>query len=304
MYTIIGSGFGIYGYLPALVEGFGETVVLPSIYKDKILSRRELASTVANIRWVKDENVALSLAKSIVIATTPERQFEVVMRCLSLSNIEKLIIEKPVAVTPERAAILVANLDAKKKRYRIGFTFLYTSWQKKLRWSKLLVSKDELTITWTFMANHFDKKLPTWKRNRTEGGGVLRFYGIHLVALLASQGYDGVLESKIEGDLPDEPLRWRAVLTGSGLANCNVFLDSFCTQKRFEISQSNSKNKRIILTAGDPFELECSDQCSDSRIGPLKRLIGTFEDDDSNVKSYYTNVINLWAAIERASSIQ
>lgn len=148
------------------------------------------------------------------------------------------------------------------------------------------------------MANHFDKKLPTWKRNRTEGGGVLRFYGIHLVALLASQGYDGVLESKIEGDLPDEPLRWRAVLTGSGLANCNVFLDSFCTQKRFEISQNHAGHKRIMSRAADPFESEHPDQCADSRIGPLRGLIHSFDENDEDFKRYYKNAINLWALIE------
>jgi hypothetical protein len=298
MYTIIGSGFGLYGYLPAIVEGFGETVVLPRAYEGKVRARVELANTLTNIHWAKDEDVGLSQATTVVIATTPQRQFETVLRCVSLLNIEKLILEKPIAATPAQASILVERLGATGKRYRIGFTFLYTSWHKQLEWSKLLFSTNELYFTWTFKADHFVKDLDTWKRNRTEGGGVLRFYGIHLVALLASKGYDGVRESKIEGDRPDEPLRWRALFTGVGLPNCHVFVDSLCVEKRFEISQNHDGHEQIIISATSPFESERSPQCADSRIGSLVGLINSFDENDEDFKLYYTKVINLWALIE------
>ena len=42
MYSIIGSGFGLYGYLPAIIKLHKKGVVLPEKYKEKILLRPEL----------------------------------------------------------------------------------------------------------------------------------------------------------------------------------------------------------------------------------------------------------------------
>lgn len=301
MYTIIGSGFGIYGYLPAIVTGFGGAVVLPHAYEAKLLARAELSNTLTNIHWVKDEDAALSQASIVIVAIAPKNQYEMVMRCLNLKNIKELILEKPIAATPAMASSLVAKINEEKKKYRIGFTFLYLSWTKKLEISKSMVSDTELSITWTFMANHFYKHLATWKRSNIQGGGVLRFYGIHLVALLASQGYDGVIESKIEGDHPDEPFKWQAVFIGPELPKCRVFVDSFSTLKQFEISQNQAGQKRTILSVTDPFEMEQSDQYVDSRVGSLIKLINTLKDDDDKYIKLYIGSINLWQKIESIS---
>ena len=34
MFTVVGSGFGLYGYLPALLEAFEDPVALPVAYRD------------------------------------------------------------------------------------------------------------------------------------------------------------------------------------------------------------------------------------------------------------------------------
>ena len=302
MYTIIGSGFGLYGYLPALVEGFDETVILPISYEYTVRTRPELFGMLGNIRWVKDEQVALSQVSAVVIATPPLRQYKAAIHCLTLPNIKKIILEKPIAVTPELASSLVDKIGTTNKRYRIGFTFLYTKWHHQLEHSKLLVSDGDLHITWKFMANHFAKQLSSWKRRSAEGGGVLRFFGIHLVAMLASKGYDKVKQSKIESNENEEQFWWQAMFTGSGLPNCYVFVDSFSTEKCFKISQNYLGSIKIIASSIEPFESERSNQGSDLRVGPLKKIIATFDENDEDFKQYYIKTINLWAATESLSS--
>jgi predicted dehydrogenase len=300
MYTIVGSGFGIYGYLPALVEGLGETVVLPRAYEAKVRARPELAGAIAGIRWVDDAEAALSQADAVVVATHPERQLEVVARCVSLPRIAKLVLEKPLAATPALAAELLARLDGANKRYRIGYTLLHAGWNERLAWPKVSTPGASVSISWTFMAHHFAQELSNWKRIHDEGGGVLRFFGVHLVALLAQQGYDGVRSSVLEGDNPREPERWQAVFTGAGLPDCRVRVDSRNTVKRFEIAHGTAGAVRALVTLQDPFEQERSEGGEDRRVGVLERMLKTFEADDRPYHELYARVNTLWQKAESA----
>ena len=218
MYAIIGSGFGLYGYLPALVEGLGQTVVLPQSYKEKVLQRPELSGSLPGIRWVADEAAALAQADAVVIAVPPQRQFEIVSFCVKLPRIDKLILEKPVAPTPRLATELMAKIDAARKHFCVGYTLMNTAWFSSLAWpASSPDNPSEVRLSWTFMAHHFSRDLPTWKRRHAEGGGVLRFFGIHLLAILAHYGYDGLRHSTLSGLHPNEPDCWDAVFTGAGL---------------------------------------------------------------------------------------
>ena len=74
IHAIIGSGFGLYGYLPALTEEFGASVVLPEQYRDKAASRPELVRFLGGVRWESDLDRALAVASTVVIAATPAAQ--------------------------------------------------------------------------------------------------------------------------------------------------------------------------------------------------------------------------------------
>ena len=56
MFAILGSGFGLYGYLPALVEGCEQPVVLPERYRARFDERSELARFAINVQWEDDES--------------------------------------------------------------------------------------------------------------------------------------------------------------------------------------------------------------------------------------------------------
>jgi hypothetical protein len=213
-------------------------------------------------------------------------------------NVEKLVLEKPVAVSPAYAAELITRLREAKKRYRVGYTFLYTGWQQELAWPKLSQTSAIMSINWTFMAHHFKKGLATWKRAHNEGGGVLRFYGIHLVALLAHYGYDGVRSSVLGGEDSCEPERWDAVFTGSRLPDCYVHVDSRSATKRFEIIRRAALQEEVMLRATDPFDNEIQEVGDDVRVCVLKRLLDTLQLDDRHFDLFYERVNTLWQKIE------
>src|ERR1700682_547845 len=132
MFTIVGSGFGLYGYLPALIETFGEPVVLPQAYREKISARPELRGYLDDIRWAADMQAALGTATGAVVATPPRRQQEVVTLCQGLPALSMLVLEKPVAVTPAAANEMLHALRRAGKRFRIGYTLLHTDWGERL----------------------------------------------------------------------------------------------------------------------------------------------------------------------------
>lgn len=297
MYTIVGSGFGLYGYLPAIVESLGERVVLPRAYQARMAARAELAPLVPRVEWAGDMQESLERADTVVIATPPARQVEVARRCLELANVRRLVLEKPPAPTPAEAVALLADLRRHAKRYRIGYTLLHTAWGLALRWP-VREAGDRVELTWTFMAHHFAKDLSNWKRRRSEGGGVLRFFGIHLLAFLGTHGYDDVRDSVFEGESAEEPRRWSAAFQGPAVPPCHVRVDSGAAAGVFRIEAWAGARASPLIALPDPFAEEPTIGAHDRRIGALQRLLTSFHEDDTRYLSLYEKVNRLWAEAE------
>ncbi|HSW83090.1 MAG TPA: Gfo/Idh/MocA family oxidoreductase [Usitatibacter sp.] len=299
MFTVVGSGFGLYGYLPALVDS-GERVVLPRAYEAKVRARPELLRCLAGIEWADDADAALSRAGSVVIAAPPRHQIEVAARCAALSHIERIVLEKPVAPTPVEASRVLAELDRAKKRYRVGYTMLHARWHENLEWPRATDRASIVDIDWTFMAHHFAHGLHNWKRSHEAGGGVLRFFGVHLVALLARHGYDAVRESSLQGGREAEPERWQATFAGPGLPECRVRVDSRRETERFEIAHTQEGARRALVALRDPFGQERPGAGDDPRVGILQRLLATFALDDRAFHALYARTNEIWREVENA----
>jgi predicted dehydrogenase len=294
MYTIVGAGFGLYGYLPAVVRGLGERVLLPRSLEPRIKARPDLAGIDSSITWVDSVEIALESAEGVIIATPPDAQVALAERCAALSNIRRIVLEKPVATTPRGASKLLATLDAAGKRYRVGYTLPYTVWHADLRWPTARGNSAKVCLQWTFAAHHFVHDLQTWKRRHEEGGGALRFFGIHVIALLACHGYDVVSSSVIEGTCAAEPERWRAVFQGRRLPTCEVIVDSRSAQRAFSIRQ----DKFPFVALAEPFGAEHALASLDPRVGVLARLLATFDADDGYFQNLYRRVNALWHEAE------
>lgn len=305
MFTIVGSGFGLYGYLPALIDGLKEVVVLPEKYRAIILARPELRIYVGEVKWVNDRESAFAKSNGAVIATQPDRQPQTVLECYRFPRIKRLMIEKPVASNPQLANYALQDLIKSGVKFRIGYSFLYTAWRENLDVLKKTANAHyELLISWSFMAHHFVNDVNNWKSYAARGGGVIRFFGIHLVALLAECGYSAVVTSSTFGQNLDQIEKWKAILSGPGLPKCLVEVDSRSTQEHFKIEIRKENGQLQLVSLSRPFDAEQIAShwaARDRRVSVLTKLLHSFDADDSSTYELYKRINNLWEEIEKNS---
>ena len=306
MIAILGSSFGLYGYLPALVDGCGQRIVLPERYRTQFSERPELERFSGDVQWEQDESAVLDCADGVVLALRPINQSEWIPPYLARSNIKRLLLEKPLAHSPEIAATIFDDLIRSCKVFRMGYTFRFTAWGRQLlnalgpmRGSGLL------TIHWSFLAHHFRHDLRNWKRFNATGGGAIRFYGIHLIALLAEIGYRNVTLSRAIGASSDEIEKWIATFTGEGLPECEVVVDTKSIDSKFRVEHIFDSNGGLatIVYANlcDPFEsqVEFSELGQiDRRVPILSRLCRSLWEENTNEYEWYDATIRLWLSIE------
>ncbi|MGV0715204.1 hypothetical protein ABQE93_07355 [Mycolicibacterium sp. XJ662] len=302
MFTVLGSGFGIYGYLPALIEaGYG--VALPNRYRPALGDRPELSPYIDEVLWCGDVETALGRSSGAVIALRPQDQARWVPRLTQMPGISHLILEKPLAPTPESAASLLAAVENSGKQYRVGYTFRFTPWADTLR-SALAEPAASVAVDWTFLAHHYRADIKNWKRFSSSGGGAVRFYGIHAIALLSELGYDDVSTSTISGPSEDEAQRWRVTFTGPGLAPCELRIDSRETTPTFRISvRKYGQAPTTLVNQADPFGPVDPDALDgqDARVGVLRRLCDSFSDLDDGHAERQQAIVALWRVVETKS---
>jgi predicted dehydrogenase len=301
-FTILGSGFGLYGYLPALLN-LGRAVALPQRYKPVLGGRSELLQFMPSVDWCEDADAALARSNAAIVALRPADQARWVSRLAQMQKIRTLILEKPVAPTPELSASLLDELARAGKHYRIGYTFRLLPWAQQLR-ATLGGDADGISLDWTFLAHHYRNDLANWKRFDAEGGGALRFYGIHLVALLAELGYDDVSTSTLWQPSDAETQRWEATFTGPALCPFTVNVDSRAGAVLFRIAvKSGEQVQEALVDQPDPFSAEhaTSPQGQDIRVGVLERLCRSLEEADEAHAELQRAIVRLWARIEGVS---
>ena len=299
-FAILGSGFGLYGYMPALIAvGRGPVFTLER-YRNVVRSRTELRKYEQRLVFVNQRDDLIAHCNRMVIALRPADQAGLLDELLVREWQGALFLEKPVAPTPAQSITLLQRLKAAHLPFRIGFTFLYTSWFAEL--AKVIRHLDatpfNLTFNWNFCAHHYRTGKETWKRYVAEGGGCLRFYGIHIVALLAALR-DWSVVSCIRHVTPsgDEP-RFRFTLR-SGAATAEVNCDS-CRADATEFSMvcSTNEKKLLVVTQADPLEnTAVLLSREDRRVEFLTRILESTDfsigDDDSALH------LPLWQDLER-----
>jgi len=307
-FGVIGSGFGLYGYLPALCQ-CGYKVTLPARYMSAFQNRKELTRYSSKIEWGQDEETVLTKSWGVVLALPPKLQSSYIPQIVLRNNISCLLLEKPLADTPETSALHLDSLTKASKMFRINYLFRYTDWVGCVKRSLEMV--DDATILafdWRFMAHHYLRNLSTWKRHSSEGGGVVRFYGIHLISLLAELGYNHVVFSTVFGTSPDEISRWVAILQGSNLPECNLYVDSRSETQRFHVTVSSRNNQdsgHLNIRLNDPFE-QATSQVSDEdrRVPFIKNLCESLRSklaDESHLQEVYFSTNRLWRVVEDAT---
>ena len=310
MIAILGSGFGLYGYLPALVKGCGQRVVLSERHREPFDERRELACFADEIQWERDEASALDRADGVILALQPRQQSEWIPRCLMHPNLERILVEKPLAPSPEAAGALLEDLGRSGKVIRVGYTFRYPDWGQRLRAAlKQAEESSRLFIEWSFLAHHFRHDLLNWKRFTDSGGGAIRFYGIQLIALLAELGYQAVIASHTFGDSVDVIEKWSALFSGPGLPECEVAVDTRNAIEKFSASFFGSAREPGLVVAdlNDPFESTTTagpSEALDRRVPALSRLCRSLLEQTTEEDVWYKATIDVWRRVEEKTSFE
>ena len=96
MHGIIGSGFGLYGYLPAMLLHQSGPVLLAERSRPRLVGRPELAWTLPRIAWARDSRELLERASVLAIAIPPVAQQILLEESPGLCA-RALLLEKPIA---------------------------------------------------------------------------------------------------------------------------------------------------------------------------------------------------------------
>lgn len=294
---ILGSGFGLYGYLPAVVSGCGEQVVLPQRYREKLRSRADVARFDEVVEWTADAAAVLDTADAVILTQRPGDQVRLVAECVARESLRRVLLEKPIAPDPASAAALLDQLAQHGKTVRVGYTFRYTSWGAELlRDDAGTKAAEPIEIEWLFRAHHYATGAQNWKRNVSTGGGAVRFFGIHLIALLAELGYTEVAMSDVGSEHPDEAERWQATFAGPGGRVCRITVNSNADTERFAVRRAGQS-----IEWRDPFQDSVSIDGLDRRVSGLTELCRDFLYGASETPAWYRTSVDLWAAVERSS---
>ncbi len=248
----------MYCYLPAAATLLKEPVFLLNKYKLIIDSRQELFSLKDQIIWLESEEELIQTADSLVISRRPIDQEALVSKCLAQTNLKRIMFEKPLATSPHKAQKILDQVVNSDKYCSVGFTFRFTNWAMQLK-EKLLNGEfsehESINLSWHFMADHFNRNIESWKMDHTQGGGAIRFYGIHVIALLAELGYKNVASSSVSTSKSNSKLnyyRWSASFTGSQLPTFFFNLDSKSNSSCFKVKLRN--DEQALFEGLGPFD--------------------------------------------------
>jgi predicted dehydrogenase len=301
---ILGSGLGLYGYLPAIVRQ-GAHVVMPKRYRERLQNRDDVRCFGNNILWASDEREMLEISQALVVALRPMDQVEWVKRGIEAGRIDRYLLEKPVAPDPRQGRDLLNKLSRSGCGVRIGFIFRNTPWAEQLRaWLGTAGADGKLTVDWRFRAHHYANGLDIWKRRPSQGGGVVNFYGIHLIALLAELGYRRVLESYVECRENDDAHVWRASFGGERLPACHVGVYCDADETTYSLQgDTTSSKERLAIALSDPFDGVAAGGRLDRRVDILSDLCRSFLECEPRVLDYYFASVELWAEVEDRTNI-
>jgi hypothetical protein len=184
---VMGGGFGIYGYLPAIILG-GNTPVTLEKYRTVILQRSDVQQFDDQIQYVSNlEKLVEESTDALVLAVPPLVRREILESFLSPYP-GHLFLEKPIASSSEEYWNLTEKLGRVANTWSVGYLFPYTEWHRELQ-SCVAEPSDalEITIHWTLPK---PESRDNWKVDKIFGGGIINFYLSHFIPFLRQNNFD------------------------------------------------------------------------------------------------------------------
>lgn len=177
--AVIGSGFGLYGLLPAFQQLPSCTVV--GIYgkkSERLLTYCQRTSVPVFDHW--QELVEREHPDAIAIAVVPKYQYEIAR--FALASGISVFAEKPLCTNLEQATGLLDLARRRPLAHMVDFIFpAIPEWAKTkdLLEQGIIGKVKQVKVRWSFITYDLKNNLKTWKSIPAEGGGALSFYFSH-----------------------------------------------------------------------------------------------------------------------------
>tara|TARA_B100001057_G_C22865171_1_gene956152 strand:+ start:3782 stop:4708 length:927 start_codon:yes stop_codon:yes gene_type:complete len=298
---IFGSGFGLYGYLPALINENIEKIYVHQKNKKLFNQRQDLSLLASNVSWYSNKKEVLNKIDTVVIASTPQDQSKKISELLKYKNIKNFFLEKPLAHNPKNSIKLLEKLVKNNVNFHVGFLFKYTKWSKKL--NSLIRSEEKnikININWEFRAHHFKNNLSSWKKDKSLGGGIIRFYGIHLISLLSGAGFKKIIFSKVFLKNGNE-YKWNARFKNSKGCVFEINVNSNCINEEFTVDVISESIGALKIVKGlDPFDEGRKAGLIDRRVKFISKSLDRLK-KANELESLQKDLIFLWKEIEKKS---
>ena len=278
---IIGSGFGLYGYLPSIID-FSKKIYLSIKYKKKVENRKDLKKYLNRINWYLNLYSISDKIDCVVIAQKPKNQHEKIIELIKYIKPKIFFLEKPLSNTPKNSLSLIKSLSRKKIKFVIGFMFKYLNWYKFC--NRNINQNQKFKIIWEIKPN---KKNNFWKFNHLDGGGITRFYAIHFFRLLFDLNFKKINYKKIT--------KKKCYIIASDVKK--NFFDiciKFSKSNNFKVFLNNKKK----FNGPNPF-LKKINKDKDPRIIIIKKYIADNLKKKYINYDYEKNFILFWKKLEK-----
>ncbi len=302
-FGIIGGGFGIYGWLSA-ISFFNEIKISTLFkYKDRIRNRDDILNIQLlekKINWVQTEDQLIKNVDTLVIARRPTDQFKIVNYLIDQSWKGNLILEKPIAPTPELTMRLLKRLSDSKINIQAGFILNETNWTKQVREFILKKKPSKILFNWSFYAHHYKNKNLSWKSNPEFGGGALSFYAIHLISWLSSISQWKVIAcSPLASRTEDSCVTFELE---NETTKVKIKCNSINKSSELFLIKENLKHNEFILKLKNPFDEQYNKKKLtkiDYRVTYLVKIIEKVINNDWLRISLLKKQVKLWSEIAK-----
>jgi predicted dehydrogenase len=178
--AIVGSGFGMYGLLPAFSR-IKECKVVSICGKNSEMMSNYCKKLGLNRYADWREMLQKEKPDAVAIAVIPSHQYEIAI--YALENGMAVFAEKPLTTSFDTS--LELNKLAKKKRLPNMLDFLFPEipeWHaaKKAIENGLIGEILKVNVDWTFLSYDLMNHIKSWKTDVKQGGGALSFYFSHV----------------------------------------------------------------------------------------------------------------------------
>ena len=239
--AILGKGFGLYGYLPAVIESRKySTIYTLEKYKDFILSRDDIKHYFKKLSFCDEEDIINGNSEELILCRRPVDNFKIISK---MNKVKKLYIEKPIAESPKKANNLLNLIQNKCDIFSTNYIFLILEWYDFLS----ININNYWLIEWNFKAHYNLHKVSNWKSKKKFGGSLISFYGIHFIALAVSLNFRNLKFSKlINGSY------WECILNSDYSKSLKIKINCDSNHNSFRIV-ADEKN---LFVSQDPFSKE------------------------------------------------